>query len=62
LADIRAYYGFNNGRENINFEIPSGALVPYQLVFTDIGSNVGKTVTEVVSYHRGGEAVFIDSP
>ena len=62
LADIRAYYGFNNGRENINFEIPSGALVPYQLVFTDIGSKVGKTVTEVVSYHRGGEAVFIDSP
>lgn len=62
LADIRAYHGFNNGRENINFEIPPGASVPYQLVFTDIGSNVGKTVTEVISYHRGGEAVFIDNP
>ena len=49
-------------RDDVNFEIPSGAKVPYQLVFTGIGPNVGRTVAEVMSYHRGGQAIFIENP
>ena len=62
LAAIKAYYGFNNGRKDLNFNIPSGAKVPYQLVFANVSDPVGRTVAEIVSYHRGGQAVFIDSP
>lgn len=62
IEDIRGFYGFNNGRDNSNFEIPSGAKISYQLVFSGIGPDIGRTVTEVISYHRGGEAVFIQSP
>ena len=62
LEAIRAFYGFSNGRDDVNIEIPSGAKVRYQLVFTNIGQNVGRAVAEVMSYHRGGQAVFIENP
>lgn len=62
LEAIQAYYGYTNGRDNLNYEIPSGTKVPYQLVFPGISGKVRRTVAEVVSYHRGGQAVFIDNP
>jgi predicted Zn finger-like uncharacterized protein len=62
LAAVKAYYGFTNGRKGLNLSIASGATVPYQLVFTEVAGEVGRTVAQVVSYHRNGRAVFIDNP
>ncbi len=62
LPAIKAYYGYTNGRQELNYDVPSGASVPYQLVFADVSDAVGRTVAEVVAYHRAGQAVFIDQP
>lgn len=62
LSAIKAYYGFINGRKELNLEIPSGSKVPYQLVFPGMKDKVERTVAEVVSYRRGDHAVFIDTP
>ena len=63
LAAVKAYYGFTNGRKELNVSIASGAKVPFQLVFAELeGGQVGRTVAQVVSYYRDGRAVFIDNP
>ena len=62
LDAIQAYYGYTNGREDKNYNIPQGAKVPYQLVFTDMREQVGRTMAQVVSYHRGGQAVYVTGP
>jgi predicted Zn finger-like uncharacterized protein len=62
LPAVKAYYGFTNGRKELNVSIPAGAKVPYQLVFSDVDGSVARTVAQVVSYHRDGRAVFIDNP
>jgi len=63
LPAVKAYYGFTNGRKELNASIAPGAKVPYQLVFAELnGQQVGRTVAQVVSYFRDGQAVFIDNP
>ncbi len=63
LPAVKAYSGFTNGRKELNVSIPSGAKVPFQLVFTELqGAPVGRTIAEVVSYQRDGRAIFIDNP
>jgi predicted Zn finger-like uncharacterized protein len=62
LPAIKAYYGFTNGRKELNVSIPAGAKVPYQLVFDDVEGEVGRSVAQIVSYQRDGQAVFVDNP
>jgi predicted Zn finger-like uncharacterized protein len=63
LPAVKAYYGFTNGRNGINATIAPDAKVPYQLVFTELGGQqVGRSVAQVVSYFRDGQAVFVDNP
>jgi hypothetical protein len=62
LPAIKAYHGFINGRQDLNFEIAPSAKVPYQLVFAAVGERVERTVAEIVSYHLDGQAIFIDQP
>jgi hypothetical protein len=60
LEAIRAFHAYNNGRDNANFRIPSGARVPFQLVFPGVRQTVGRTIIQVVSYHRDGLTVYVD--
>jgi hypothetical protein len=57
---IQAFYAYNNGRDNTNFQIPPGTRVPFQLVFVNIKRPVGRTVAQVVSYHRNNLTVYVD--
>jgi len=60
LSAIRAYYGYNNGRGDVNYQIPPGATVPFQIFFPEIDEQkVERTVAEVVSYTRRGAPVFV---
>ncbi|MFI5400810.1 MAG: zinc-ribbon domain-containing protein [SAR324 cluster bacterium] len=59
---IAAYGAYNNGRKDVNFEIPAGATVPFQLVFPDIRVPVARTVAQVTSYTRNGLTVYLDAP
>jgi len=59
---ISAYGAYNNGRNNVNFEIPPGRGVAFQLVFLDVRGPVHRTAVEVVSYVRDGLTIYIDMP
>jgi hypothetical protein len=62
LDAIRAYGAYNNGRSNVNFEIPPGGKVPFQLVFVDMRVPVLRTVAQVMSYARNGLSVYVEAP
>jgi predicted Zn finger-like uncharacterized protein len=57
---IFAQAAYTNGQGNVNFRIPSGKKVPFQLVYMDTSAPVARTVTQVVSYHRDRTAVYVD--
>ncbi len=59
---IAAYGAYNNGRNNVNFEIPPGRKVAFQLVFMDVQDPVQRTVADVISYVRDGVTVYVDAP
>lgn len=59
---IRAQYGYVNGKDDRNYNIPAGQPVPFQLVFPALQGPVERTVAEIVSYHHNGQAVFIAPP
>jgi predicted Zn finger-like uncharacterized protein len=59
---IAAFGAYTNGRKDVNFDIPSGAAVPFQLVFLDVPSTVARTVVQVIGYTREGLAVYLDAP
>ncbi len=61
LDAIQAFHAYNNGRDNANYQIPSGVRVPFQLVFAGISQPVGRTVAQVVSYHRNNLTVYVDT-
>src|SRR5262249_12263378 len=55
-----ALSAYKNGTVNTNFQIPPGARIPFQLVFVNIKRPVGRTVAQVVSYHRNNLTVYVD--
>jgi hypothetical protein len=59
LGAIRAYYGFNNGRDDANYEIPAGKRVPFQLAFFAVEKDIVRTEAAVISYIRGGKPVYV---
>jgi hypothetical protein len=61
LDAIQAYAGYNSGRDDANYRIPPGGRIPFQLVFVGIASPVGRTVAQVVSYHRNNLTVYVDT-
>lgn len=61
LTAIRAYYGYNNGRDDINFHVANSKKIPFQIVFSDVDKPISRAVAEVVSYIRRGRPVFIQS-
>ncbi len=61
LDAVQAFHAYNNGRDNSNFRIPSGARIPFQLVFAGISAPVGRTIAQAVSYHRNNLTVYVDS-
>ncbi|HUJ75415.1 MAG TPA: zinc-ribbon domain-containing protein [bacterium] len=58
---ITAYAAYNNGRNNSNVSIATGARVPYQLVFVTGGQPVMSTTSQVISYYRDGVAIYLDT-
>jgi predicted Zn finger-like uncharacterized protein len=60
-AAIRGYLAFINGHENTNYRIPEGKRVPFQIVLFDPIGEVARTVADVISYHRDGQAVYVDT-
>lgn len=61
LQEIKAFYGYNNGRNDSNFQIPTGKAVAFQLVFTGIEQPVRRTVAQVASYTRSGQQVIVNA-
>ncbi|MBI4082084.1 MAG: zinc-ribbon domain-containing protein [Candidatus Lambdaproteobacteria bacterium] len=59
LGAIRAYYGFNNGRNDANYDIPSGKRVPFQLAFFAAEKDIVRTEAAVISYILGGKPVYV---
>jgi predicted Zn finger-like uncharacterized protein len=59
---IAAFGAYNNGRKNINLDIPPLEVVPFQLAFPDPKTVVERTVVQVISYTRNGLAVYVDAP
>ncbi len=60
LNAIQAYYGYSNGRDDINFEIPQGKAVPYQIVMPGVRIPVARAGTKVVSFMRKGRPVYLE--
>jgi predicted Zn finger-like uncharacterized protein len=61
LEAIRGHYGYTNGANDTNFDVPAGASLPYQLVFMGADKPVARTVAQVDSYRRNGESVYVES-
>jgi hypothetical protein len=58
---IAAFGAYNNGRGDVNFDIPSGASVPFQLVFPGVTAPVARTVAQIIGYTRDGLSVYLDA-
>ena len=59
LPAIKAYYGYLNGRDDGNFQIPKGKRVPFQIVLARVRQPINQITTELVSYQRKGLPVYV---
>lgn len=59
LPAIKAYYGYLNGRDDGNFQIPKGKGVPFQIVLAGVRQPISQITTELVSYQRRGLPVYV---
>jgi predicted Zn finger-like uncharacterized protein len=60
LNAIQAFYGYTNGRNDINLDIPEGKDVPYQIVLKGVNPPVTRTEALVVSFMRQGRPVYLE--
>jgi hypothetical protein len=59
---IATFGACNNGRKDINLDIPPLEVVPFQLAFPDPKTTVERTVVQVISTTRNGLAAYVDAP
>lgn len=59
LPAIRAYYGYLNGRDDGNYQIPQGKKVSFQIVMSGVKPPIQQFTTELVSYQRAGLPVYV---
>ena len=58
---IKAYYGYNNGREDSNFRLQNGTQVGFQIVFFGVPATVKRAEAKVIGYHRRGKPVYVET-
>ena len=61
LQAIKAYYGYNNGRNDSNFHLQEGAKVPFQIVFVGVPATVTRAEAEIIGYLRRGKPVYVET-
>ena len=61
LQAIKAYYGYNNGRKDSNFQLQDGAKVPFQIVFFGVPSTVKGAEAKVIGYLLRGKPVYVET-
>ncbi|MCZ6629438.1 MAG: zinc-ribbon domain-containing protein [SAR324 cluster bacterium] len=59
LPAIKAYHGYNNGRNDVNFQIPQNKTVPYQIVLRRVRQPIERTEAKIISYLRRGKPVYL---
>ncbi len=60
LPAIAAYYGYGNGRNDVNFRIPEGKAVPYQIVLRGVKQPIERSEARVISFLRQGRPVYLE--
>ncbi len=61
LEKIKKYYKFNSGKNNSNFNLKEGQVVPFQIVFYESANVLANVTTKIVSYVRRNNPVYVRS-